>query len=270
MCLAYRTYAGIIRHTGLADARRLLISNLTGSACFVAANFVTASAGDGTYLIPFSIVGIEWLIASGAMISGRWFVKWLYVYNRRVPGAQTLVAIFGAGEAGLIAKHTIDRELGESSMRVVAFIDDDRTKVGKKLEGVDVFNADEAERLFMRGGVDRVILSIQNLSAERRRSMVDLALKHGVRPLDVPPVDKWINGELSVGQIRELNIEDLLGRTPSPYPLKPHKAASEASASASPVPQGPSVLKSSVKCSSIGPQRYWPLTRPKRRCTICT
>lgn len=212
--LAYRTYAGIIRHTGLADARRLLISNLTGSACFVAANFVTASAGDGTYLIPFSIVGIEWLIASGAMISGRWFVKWLYVYNRRVPGAQTLVAIFGAGEAGLIAKHTIDRELGESSMRVVAFIDDDRTKVGKKLEGVDVFNADEAERLFMRGGVDRVILSIQNLSAERRRSMVDLALKHGVRPLDVPPVDKWINGELSVGQIRELNIEDLLGRTP--------------------------------------------------------
>ena len=86
--------------------------------------------------------------------------------------------------------------------------------MGKKLEGVDVFNADEAERLFMRGGVDRVILSIQNLSAERRRSMVDLALKHGVRPLDVPPVDKWINGELSVGQIRELNIEDLLGRTP--------------------------------------------------------
>jgi FlaA1/EpsC-like NDP-sugar epimerase len=124
------------------------------------------------------------------------------------------VAIFGAGEAGLIAKHTIDRELGESSMRVVAFIDDDRTKVGKKLEGVDVFNAYEAERLFMRGGVDRVILSIQNLSTERRRSMVDLALKHGVRPLDVPPVDKWINGELSVGQIRELNIEDLLGRTP--------------------------------------------------------
>ena len=56
--LAYRTYAGIIRHTGLADARRLLISNLTGSACFVVANFVTASAGDGTYLIPFSIVGI--------------------------------------------------------------------------------------------------------------------------------------------------------------------------------------------------------------------
>lgn len=212
--LAFRTYAGIIRHTGLADARRLLVANLAGSALFAAANFTSALFGDGTYLIPFSILGIEWLIASGAMVSSRWFVKWLYVYNRRIPGVQTQVAIFGAGEAGLIAKHTIDRELGDASMRVTAFIDDDKSKVGKKLEGVDVFNASEAERLFMSGRIDRVILSIQNLSNERRRQMVDLALKHGVRPLDVPPVDKWINGELSVGQIRELNIEDLLGRKP--------------------------------------------------------
>ena len=212
--LAFRTYAGIIRHTGLADARRLLVSNLIGTLVFAVANFAWALQGAGVYLIPFSILGIEWLITTGAMISSRWFVKWLYVYNRRLPGVQTQVAIFGAGEAGLIAKHTIDRELGDSSMRVIAFIDDDKSKVGKKLEGVDVFNASEAERLFQRGRVDRVILSIQNLDSERRRQMVDTALRHGVRPLDVPPVDKWINGELSVGQIQELNIEDLLGRKP--------------------------------------------------------
>ena len=159
--LAFRTYAGIIRHTGLADARRILLSNLCGSGLFVLGNWASAALGDGTYMIPFSIIGIEWLIASGTMVSSRWFVKWLYVYNRRIPGVQTQVAIFGAGEAGLIAKHTIDRELGESSMRVVAFIDDDRNKVGKKLEGVDVFNTAEAERLFLRGRVDRLILSIQ-------------------------------------------------------------------------------------------------------------
>lgn len=212
--MAFRTYAGIIRHTGLADARRLLVSNLIGTLVFAVANFAWALQGTGAYLIPFSILGIEWLIATGAMISSRWFVKWLYVYNRRLPGVQTQVAIFGAGEAGLIAKHSIDRELGDSSMRVIAFIDDDKSKVGKKLEGVDVYNASEAERLFQRGRVDRVILSIQNLNSERRRQMVDMALRHGVRPLDVPPVDKWINGELSVGQIQELHIEDLLGRKP--------------------------------------------------------
>jgi len=210
----FRTSAGIIRHTGLADARRLLLSNSLGSLAFIALNVANAKAGTGMYLIPFSIIGIEWLISSGAMISSRWFVKWLYLYNRRIPGMQIPVAIFGAGEAGLIVKHTIDRELGEAGLRVIAFIDDDKNKVGKKLEGVDVVNAPEAERLFRNGDVERLILSIQQLDPERRRLMVDSALRHGVRPLDVPPVDRWINGELSVGQIRELNIEDLLGREP--------------------------------------------------------
>ena len=212
--LAFRTNAGIIRHTGLADARRLILSNLTGSAIFIVLNLWNFQAGSGMYLIPFSILGIEWLISTGSMISSRWFVKWLYLYNRRMPGTQVPVAIFGAGEAGLIVKQTIDRELGESNLRVAAFIDDDPSKVGKKLEGIDVVNAAEAERIFQNGGVERLILSIQHLNPERRRQMVDLALRHGVRPLDVPPVDRWINGALSVGQIRELHIEDLLGRQP--------------------------------------------------------
>ena len=210
----FKTSSGIIRHTGLADARRIILTNLSSTSVFIGANLVFAEWFGELYLIPFSILGIEWLITTGIMISSRWLVKSLYLYNRRLPGTQVPVAIFGAGEAGLIAKHTIDRELGESSLRVVAFIDDDRNKMGKKLEGVDVVNADEGERLLQNGRVDRLILSVQNLPAERRRKMVDMALRHGVRPLDVPPVDRWINGELSVGQIRELNIEDLLGREP--------------------------------------------------------
>lgn len=214
MFILLKTGAGIIRHTGLADARRIVIANLVGSAVFVLANLLNANWGNGLYLIPFSIIGIEWFITTGSMIASRAVVKWLYLYNRRLPGTQIQVAIFGAGEAGLIAKQSIDRALGEQSMRVVAFIDDDRNKVGKKLEGVDIVSAREAELLFRNGRIDRLILSIQHLSRERRRQMVDVALKHGVRPLDVPPVDRWINGELSIGQIRELNIEDLLGREP--------------------------------------------------------
>ncbi|MGA0434866.1 MAG: polysaccharide biosynthesis protein [Flavobacteriales bacterium] len=214
MFILLKTGAGIIRHTGLADARRIVIANLAGSGVFVLANLVNANWGNGLYLIPFSIIGIELFITTGSMIASRAVVKWLYLYNRRLPGTQIPVAIFGAGEAGLIAKQSIDRALGEQSMRVVAFIDDDRNKVGKKLEGVDIVSASEAELLFRNGRIDRLILSIQHLSRERRRQMVDVALKHGVRPLDVPPVDRWINGELSIGQIRELNIEDLLGREP--------------------------------------------------------
>lgn len=212
--LLFRTSAGIIRHTGLADARRIILANSSASFVFIFANLTSAFVGDGTYWIPFSILGMEWVLSNTAMISSRWLVKWLYLQNRRLPGIQTQIAIFGAGEAGLIAKQAIDRELGDSSMKVVVFIDDDKNKVGKKIEGVDIISAEEANSLFQNGRIDRLILSIQNLVPERRRQIVDQALKHGVRPLDVPPVDRWINGELSFGQIRELNIEDLLGRAP--------------------------------------------------------
>lgn len=210
----FRTAAGIIRHTGITDARRIVLANTVATAAFAIANTARSHWGDTPYLIPFSILGIEWLLTNMAMVSSRLMVKWMYLQNRRLPGVQLQVAIFGAGEAGIIAKHSIDRELGEGSMRVTAFIDDDPNKVGKKLEGVDILNATEANRLFSGGQIDRVILSIQSLSRVRRQAMVDMALEHGVRPLDVPPVDRWINGELTVRQIRELKIEDLLGREP--------------------------------------------------------
>ena len=86
-------------------------------------------------------------------------------------------------------------------MKLIAFIDDDRNKIGKKIEGIDILSPNQAEMLFADGRVDQMILSIQNLDKEQRRSMVDMALQHGVRPLDVPPVDRWINGSLSFGQI---------------------------------------------------------------------
>lgn len=208
----FQTSAGIIRHTGISDARRILLANSTATLFFALANGFNAQRIDGLYLIPFSILGIEWLMTNGAMVSSRLLVKWLYLQDRKNPGIQSRVVIFGAGEAGIIAKQAIDRELGENRMRIVAFVDDAKTKIGKKLDGIDILSALEANRLFAKGQVDRLILSVQTLSKERRQELVDMALRHGVRPLDVPPVNRWINGELSVRQIRELRIEDLLGR----------------------------------------------------------
>ena len=219
--LLFSTSAGIIRHTGLEDVRRIALCTSAVTLVFASANLIAAKLGNGLYWIPFSILGIEWILTTATMVSSRWVVKWLYVQNKRHPGIQSQIAIYGAGEAGLLAKEAIDRELGESGMKLIAFIDDDRNKIGKKIEGVDILSPNQAEMLFADGRVDQMILSIQNLDKEQRRSMVDMALQHGVRPLDVPPVDLWINGSLSFGQIRELNIEDLLGREPIQMNSKP-------------------------------------------------
>ncbi len=209
--LTFRLESGILRHTGTEDARRIFWAISTGTGVFTLLNVGRAAAFDGHYFIPFSVLAIEWLGTLVALIGLRLGVKWVYLQSFRDVGEQVHVAIFGAGEAGLIAKRALDRE-GTTSMQVVAFIDDDQNKIGKKLEGVDILSAAQARRFYRTGSVDRLIISAQQLAPNRRRRVVDHALAHGIRVLDVPPVHDWINGELTARQIRELKIEDLLGR----------------------------------------------------------
>lgn len=208
-----RTHAGIIRHTGSADALRVFWSVTLGSVAFAALNFFTIQLGwTSTYWAPFSVLAIEWLGSVVCLIAMRLMVKWIYMSSKKFNGEMIQVAIYGAGEAGMMAKRALDRDLSTARMRPTAYIDDDPGKVGKKLEGIDILSSQEAQRLFQSGRVSRLILAIRNLPLERRREMVDMALAHGIRTMNVPPIEQWIGGELSAGQLRELNIEDLLGR----------------------------------------------------------
>jgi FlaA1/EpsC-like NDP-sugar epimerase len=121
------------------------------------------------------------------------------------------VIIYGAGEAGLITKRTIDQE-AYAGMSVVAFIDDDKNKSGKKLEGANIYHTRKAEELFASGKIDEIIISIQKIDPDRKSEMINLALKYNITVLNVPPVRSWINGELSLKQIRTIKIENLLER----------------------------------------------------------
>jgi FlaA1/EpsC-like NDP-sugar epimerase len=136
-------------------------------------------------------------------------IAWLELVN---PSSQkTNVIIYGAGEAGLIAKRALDRDAG-SKYKVLAFIDDDPHKTGKRLEGIEIFPSENLKNLLETNTVAHVILSIQNLSAGRKKEIIESCLSFNTKVLNVPPVSRWINGELSFKQIKKIRIEDLLGR----------------------------------------------------------
>jgi FlaA1/EpsC-like NDP-sugar epimerase len=207
-----RTYAGIIRYTSTQDTKRIFLTLAAGTLAFLLLNQLRYHFFDGIFFIPNSIIIIEFLLTLFAMVVSRIAVKLLFI---ELKGNKTAarVAIYGAGEAGLIAKRTIDQDAA-AKKTVVAFLDDDGKKAGKKLEGTTIYFSGKADDIFAKEKIDELIISIQKVPKEAKHKMVAAALRHNVRVLTVPPVKSWINGELSVYQMRNIRIEDLLGREP--------------------------------------------------------
>ncbi len=208
--LVGRTYAGIIRYTSTQDAMRIFLTVLSGSVVFVIVDLVDYW-GNSRFIIPFSIIIIDFITASFALTVFRLLVKMAYMEFINSGREKRHVIIFGAGESGIMTKRALDRDAG-TKYKVVAFIDEDSRKIGKTLEGVTVMGLEKLEGLLESNTIAHVILSVQQLSSRKKQEIATICLAHNTKVLNVPPVMKWINGELSFKQIKKINIEDLLER----------------------------------------------------------
>jgi FlaA1/EpsC-like NDP-sugar epimerase len=209
--LIARSYAGIIRYTSTSDALRVGVTIFSGSVIFVLINLVTYFIINKFFLIPFSVIIIDFLITCMAMITFRLVVKLAFLELQRPERQQVNVIIYGAGEAGITAKRVLDRDIS-TKYKLIAFLDDDPGKVGKKLEGIDIVSPGKLDELLTTYSVAQVILAVMKFEPQRKQELVDICMGHEVKVLTVPPVMEWINGELSFNQIKKIRIEDLLER----------------------------------------------------------
>ncbi|MFH1005269.1 MAG: nucleoside-diphosphate sugar epimerase/dehydratase [Bacteroidota bacterium] len=206
-----KTYKGIIRYTSSQDAQRIFIVTTVGSILFALANLFSYYFITGMFVVPYSIIVIEYMTSTFLMISLRLVYKSIYFEWKNPSRTKTNVIIFGAGESGIITKRTLDRDAG-MKYKVLAFIDDDEKKWGSKLEDVSIMGIDKLEGLLIEGNVAHVIISVQHLLPKKKEEIINLCLKYNTKILNVPPVSSWINGELSFKQIKKIKIEELLGR----------------------------------------------------------
>ena len=208
-----KTYKGIVKYTSSKDAQRIFLVVSAGSLLFILLNVVVYRFINSTFPIPFSIIIIDYLATTFLMISLRVMFKTLYFEIKNPSSGKTHVLIFGAGEAGIITKRTLDRDAG-TKYKVVAFIDDDKKKKNRKLEGITIHSADKLETFLKSGKIAHVIISLHDMPPSRKQEIVELCLKYDTKVLNVPPVNNWINGALSFKQIRKVKIEELLERDP--------------------------------------------------------
>lgn len=207
-----KPYAGIIRYTSIEDAKKLFKA-LTLSF-FVALVFdLILNSSTQILITPRSVLVIDYVLSLLFLASFRILAKIAYFEYRNQNVKKTNVIIYGAGEAGMIVKRTLNQYSG-GSYHVVAIVDDNLSRKGGIMDGVKIYNTEDFEDLVVDKDVTDVIIAIQKLSPSRKSAFVEKCLALGVQVRSVPPVEKWINGELSLKQIKDVNIEELLGRTP--------------------------------------------------------
>ncbi len=209
----FKTYAGIIRHTSTQDAKRMFLSISSGTAIFYLISAIKVNYGDGLHLLPLTILLVDYLACVFFLISSRIALKLLYIESNKDKKETVNIVIYGAGQAGLITKRTLDRD-EDRHTKVVAFFDDDENKKSKMLEGAPIFHTSNLDDYLGKGNVSELIISMQQVDADNKKKVLDICLKHGVNAMSVPPVANWINGQLNVKQLQKIKIEDLLGRKP--------------------------------------------------------
>jgi FlaA1/EpsC-like NDP-sugar epimerase len=98
---------------------------------------------------------------------------------------------------------------------VIGYVDNDPQKVGKQINGIKVYGKRQLNSQFLqKKNIEEVIFSIQNIDHKKLGEMVDSLMEYPIKVKIVPPVEQWINGELQLSQIKNIQIEDLLERAP--------------------------------------------------------
>jgi FlaA1/EpsC-like NDP-sugar epimerase len=209
---ATKSYTGIVRYTGVQDALRIAIA--VGMSSFIILVINTVALGISTILSLTTLVIVLYTIFSFLfLISYRVLVKYLFAYAKNYKMQKKSVVIFGAAATGVATQRVLEND-GLANIQVIAFIDDDRKKGSKNLNGAPILSFNEFKELVAIKPVDELIIATYTLPTKRKNELVDFCLDHDIKVLSVPAYSKWAEGKFSSRQLQSIKIEDLLERDP--------------------------------------------------------
>jgi FlaA1/EpsC-like NDP-sugar epimerase len=209
-------FHGWWRHVGMRDLIDLVRATTLSSVLLVLALFMTGDltgAGAGEFL-PRSVLVLDWITAL-VLFGGLRFGVRAFREERLLPwrarrGRPAL--IIGAGTAAERLLRETQRE-GESEICPVAMVDDDPDKRGMRLHGVPVVGTSrDLKALVASSGIKLLVIAIPSATRQEMRAIVEACLQTGVDFKIVPSMRELLDGRARLGELRKVQIEDLLGR----------------------------------------------------------
>jgi FlaA1/EpsC-like NDP-sugar epimerase len=192
-------------HASVREARKVVLSAITAAALLAASSLLWLS-------IPISVLVVGPILAT-VLLGALRFQARLFGFRRRlVADRLRRVLVIGAGNAAAgIARDMLDNQ--QSGLRPVGFLDDNPRKQGRTIAGIPVLGRiADLDRIAIEVEADQVLLAIPTAKQDLV-SRVAATCETAHLPLSVlPRVDELVDGQISVRDVRELRIEDLLGR----------------------------------------------------------
>jgi FlaA1/EpsC-like NDP-sugar epimerase len=207
----FKTYADIFYYASLEDAQRIFACTIIGSSTFCILNFINHYFF-GKYPLPFSVIIIDFIVCTFFLVAIRMFIKMIYYEFSNFKKNKINALIYGANSDGLTIKAMLESNL-ENVYNIIAFIDENPVKRKRKMEGITIYQSEDIEKIIRENEVKQLFF-IQTASTTKKRNLLETCLKYEVRAMHVPPTNKWINGEISINQVKQVRIEDLLEREP--------------------------------------------------------
>ena len=204
----YNLFHGYWRYTSIRDAADIAKAVAVGSAAF----FVVLRFVLGVTVFPFSIYLLEALLTAAALGGVRVLSRIvLKPVERRFRDNRARVLIVGAGSAA----EMLIRELAHTDYEVVGCADDDRAKQGVRLHGVQVVGTiDELAAVTAAYGVEEIFIAMPSVTGLRMRRVVEHCQASGRKFKTIPGLSDLVKGRVTVNQLRDVDVEDLLGRDP--------------------------------------------------------
>lgn len=205
-------YRAVVRYIGLHFSITILY------AVTLVALIWTATIYMLSLPFPRSALVISWLLILFYISSTRLLARWLFseLVSLKSSKLKKRVAIFGAGSSGQQLLSAIAKI---PSIRIIAFIDDDKNLQKHDIASIRVYARNDLQHLINEYDLDEVFLALPSATSRTRKEILEWIEPFSVKVSTLPSMNEIVSGRVQFSDIRAVEIEDLLGR--DPIPAKP-------------------------------------------------
>ena len=199
----FNVYNSMFRYFNIHDTITLISGLLLSSLILLLCSYYLGEVFILNQLLLF-------FISISLLISYRILIKVIFSKTNKTSKPINNIMLFSAGNSGIITKRAF---YNSSEFKILGFIDDDKFKIGKVLDGVPVFKLGaKLNKFLIKKNISKVIISTEKISVNRQASLFDYFQNLNIQLLKLPPVKSWINGIPNISNLKEIKIQDLLSR----------------------------------------------------------